>query len=189
MPLILASQSPRRAELLRQIGLSFRTEPADIDETPRPGEAPHDYVRRMAEAKALAVKARFPDAVVLGSDTSVILDGEILGKPRDRAHGIAMLLALAGRSHQVLTAVALADRGLACRLSESRVRFGPIDRDAATRYWDSGEPRDKAGGYAIQGLGAVFVEHIEGSYSGIMGLPLYETAELLGMAGLHPLEG
>jgi septum formation protein len=119
----------------------------------------------------------------------VVLDGEILGTPRDREHGMEMLLRLAGRAHQVLTAVALADRGITHRLSESRVVFGPIDAATAAHYWDSGEPRDKAGGYAIQGLGAAFVARIEGSYSGIVGLPLFETLELLAGAGLHPLEG
>ncbi len=182
--LILASQSPRRAELLRQIGVTFRVEPAHIDETPLADEPPADYVQRMAREKAEAVASRHPQDLVLGADTSVILDGDILGKPTDRAEGIAMLRELGGREHRVLTAVALAGTHQGQALSISRVRFRAIDVDEAARYWDSGEPVDKAGGYAIQGLGAVFVEHIEGSYSGIMGLPLFETARLLAATGL-----
>ncbi len=182
--LILASQSPRRAELLHQIGVDFRVEPAHIDETPHPGESPADYVVRMALEKARAVHSRHPGERVLGADTSVILDNRILGKPADREEGIAMLLALGGREHQVLTAVALAGAHQGQALSASRVRFRPIGHAEAARYWATGEPADKAGGYAIQGLGAVFVEHIEGSYSGIMGLPLFETAQLLADAGL-----
>jgi septum formation protein len=182
--LILASQSPRRAELLRQIGVDFRVEPAHIDETPRPGESPADYVVRMALEKARAVHSRHPAERVLGADTSVILDERILGKPANREEGIAMLLALGGREHQVLTAVALAGTHPGQALSASRVRFRPIGHAEAARYWATGEPADKAGGYAIQGLGAVFVERIEGSYSGIMGLPLFETAQLLANAGL-----
>ncbi len=183
--LILASQSPRRAELLRQIGVAFDTAPADIDETRLAHESAHAYVERMAIEKARAMYALHPDYPVLGSDTSVVLGERILGKPRDREHGIAMLLGLAGHTHRVLTGVALVHARIDYLLSESRVRFGPISEQAAARYWDSGEPRDKAGGYAIQGLGAVFVEHIEGSYSGVMGLPLFETARLLRGAGIE----
>jgi len=182
--LILASQSPRRAELLRQIGVDFRVAPAHIDETPRRAESPADYVVRMAREKARATAAQHPGALVLGADTSVILDDRILGKPADREEGIAMLLALSGREHQVLTAVALAGTHPGQALSASRVRFRPVGHEEAARYWATGEPADKAGGYAIQGLGAVFVERIEGSYSGIMGLPLFETAQLLADAGL-----
>ena len=180
----LASQSPRRAELLRQIGVPFVTSPADIDETPLPGESPEDFVRRMATEKARAIHALFPDDIVLGSDTAVVLDDRIMGKPADREDAIAMLLALAGRSHRVLTAVALVHARTDYALSDSLVTFRAISRAEAERYWDSGEPADKAGGYAIQGHGAVFVERIEGSYSGIMGLPIFETAQLLTGAGL-----
>lgn len=183
--LILASQSPRRAELLRQIGVAFETHPAEIDETPLAGEAPADYVTRMAVEKARAVHALSPERPVLGSDTAVILDDRILGKPADRTDGIAMLQALGGRAHQVLTAVALDHGRVEHALSDSRVRFRPITAEEAARYWDSGEPADKAGGYGIQGRGAVFVERIEGSYSGIMGLPLFETAQLLGRIGIR----
>jgi septum formation protein len=184
----LASSSPRRRELLAQIGLGFRVLQVDIDETPRPGESPQAYVRRLALAKARAGR----DAVerrevrpVLGADTSVIVDGVMLGKPRDRAHGIEMLLRLSGRSHEVLTAVALAGMREAVRLSTSRVTFRTLGRAECEAYWDTGEPRDKAGGYAIQGHAAAFVSRLEGSYSGVVGLPLYETAQLLKEFGIN----
>lgn len=177
--LLLASQSPRRAELLRQIGLDFKCLPADIDETPLAGESPEDYVRRMATEKARAMHARHPGDAVIGSDTTVVLHNRVLGKPVDRKDGIDMLLALSGQTHRVLTGVALVHDRVDYVLSQSEVSFRTVSEDEAGRYWDSGEPRDKAGGYAIQGLGAVFVQHIQGSYSGIMGLPLYETAQLL----------
>lgn len=181
--IVLASQSPRRAELLAQLGVRFEQRPAAIDETPRPGETPAGYVERMARAKALAVAG--PGAVVLGSDTAVVLDGRVFGKPADRADALAMLAALSGREHAVMTGVAVvANGGTLYRLSENRVRFRAVDATEAAAYWDTGEPCDKAGGYAIQGLGAVFVERITGSYSGIMGLPLFETAALLRLAGI-----
>ena len=183
----LASQSPRRAELLRQIGVPFHTVPADIDETPFEAEGAEEFVQRMAVDKARAIHALHPQEIVLGSDTAVVLDGRILGKPAHREQAIDMLLSLSGRTHRVLTGVALVHDGLGYALSESLVRFRPVEPDEAARYWDSGEPHDKAGGYAIQGLGAVFVAHIEGSYSGIMGLPLFETSELLRAAGLNVL--
>jgi septum formation protein len=180
----LASQSPRRAELLRQIGVAFQSRPADIDETPLSGESPEDFVRRMSTEKAAAIHRQHPDRVVLGSDTAVVLDGHILGKPAGAEQAMQMLLALSGRSHRVLTGVALAHRRTDYALSESLVQFRTLSREEAQRYWASGEPVDKAGGYAIQGLGAVFIERIEGSYSGIMGLPLFETARLLRAAGV-----
>ncbi|MBF0257145.1 MAG: septum formation inhibitor Maf [Gammaproteobacteria bacterium] len=182
--LYLASASPRRQELLRQIGLRFEVCPAHIDETPKPGELAADFVLRMAKTKALAVQAQLqePQARVLGADTDVILDGVILGKPRDQADAAAMLGSLAGRSHEVLSAVALAGpAGLDWRLSQSRVWFRSLSAEEIAAYWASGEPADKAGGYAIQGLGAVFIQRLEGSYSGVMGLPLFETAQLLGL--------
>jgi len=124
---------------------------------------------------------------VLAADTAVVLGDDILGKPRDRTEAVAMLLQLSGRTHQVLTAVAVRDtRGIASQLSESLVTFRPISRDEAEQYWATGEAQDKAGAYAIQGRAAVFIERIEGSYSGVMGLPLFETARLLGAAGLKP---
>jgi len=154
------------------------------------GEAPAAYVSRTAGAKAAAglaaCRARgLPPRPVLAADTAVIIDGEVLGKPRDAADSLRMLGLLSGRAHEVLTGVALATAaGSALRLCSSRVRFREIGADEAREYWDTGEPRDKAGGYAIQGLGAVFVADLQGSYSGVMGLPLFETAELLRAAGV-----
>ncbi len=187
----LASQSPRRRKLLAQIGVACRTIPAQVDETPYADEPPELFVLRTALAKAragrggLAASAALP---VLGADTAVVVDGRILGKPRDHAEALAMLGLLSGRAHRVLTGVALCgSQGEASRLSVSHVRFRPIAPAEAEAYWASGEPRDKAGAYAIQGLGAVFVERLEGSYSGVMGLPLFETAELLAGAGVRAL--
>lgn len=180
--IILASSSPRRAALLQQIGVSFTVLAADIDETPLAGETPEDFVRRMAVGKAQAIHARYPGDIVLGSDTAVVLDGQILGKPADREHALDMLLALSGREHRVLTGVALQHARLEYALSDSRVFFSKLTHAQAGDYWESGEPADKAGAYAIQGHAAVFIRRIEGSYSGIMGLPLYETAQLLAKA-------
>lgn len=185
--LYLASASPRRRELLQQIGVPFSLLAVSVDETPLPYEAAEDYVRRVALDKARAGLAVLPDAnaCVLAADTSVVLDQRILGKPADRADGLAMLAALSGRSHRVLTAIVLANR-CACevRLVDSEVEFRSIDASEAQAYWDSGEPRDKAGGYAIQGWGAVFVSQLHGSYSAVVGLPLCETAQLLDRFGL-----
>ena len=180
--IILASRSPRRAALLQQIGVPFTALAADIDETPLTGETPEDFVRRMAVGKAQAIHTQHPGDIVLGSDTAVVLDGQILGKPANREHALDMLLALSGREHRVLTGVALQHAQLEYALSDSRVFFSKLTHTQAERYWDSGEPLDKAGAYAIQGKAAVFIRRIEGSYSGIMGLPLYETARLLGKA-------
>ena len=187
--IVLASQSPRRADLLRQVGIDFRSHPADIDESPRPGEPPADYVRRMAIAKASTVRQQFPLLPVPGSDTAVVVDDQILGKPLDRDDAIRMLLALSGRCHQVLTGVAVDYGQVVYRLSSSEVRFREISTAEAATYWSSGEPADKAGGYAIQGLGAAFVANINGSYSGIMGLPLFETLQLLSGIGIPPATG
>lgn len=185
--LILASQSPRRAELLRQVGIPFRAISATVDEATRPDEVPPDYVRRLAFAKARTVHARFPEAPVIGSDTAVVLDQRILGKPPDRGAAIEMLLALSGRTHEVLTAVALVAPGGRehYALCASQVSFRALSADEAAAYWATGEPVDKAGGYAIQGIGATFVRHITGSYSGVMGLPIYETLDLLRNVGVH----
>jgi len=181
--LVLASASPRRRELLWQIGVAHRIAVAAIDETAHSGESAEACVQRLALAKARKVWAA--GLPVLGADTSVVLEGEMLGKPRDRDSALSMLARLSGRSHRVLTAVALVDaRGSQLRLSDSEVRFRTLSEAECARYWDSGEPRDKAGGYAIQGLGAVFVSRLLGSYSGVMGLPLCETAELLDQAGV-----
>ncbi|AHF02982.1 septum formation protein Maf [Marichromatium purpuratum 984] len=187
----LASRSPRRAELLEQIGVRFTRLDAEVDETVRPGEAPGDYVRRVTGDKGRAGWARVAaraDALVLAADTAVVVDACILGKPRDRADALEMMERLSGREHRVLTAVALVGAaGESLRLSETRVRFRRVAPAEAARYWATGEPRDKAGGYAIQGLGAVFVAAIAGSYSGVMGLPLFETATLLAEAGIPVL--
>ena len=178
--LVLASASPRRAELLHQIGVSHRIEPADIDETRATGEQIDECVQRLARSKALQVQQRFKSLPVLGADTVVVIDEVLLGKPRDRADAIEMLQRLSGRSHQVLSAVALAsDKGLHQALSRNVVRFRSLSEQECVAYWDSGEPQGKAGAYAIQGLGAAFIEYLSGSYSGVMGLPLYETAQLL----------
>ncbi len=187
--LILASGSPRRRQLLDQLGLAHRIAPADIDETPLTAEPPPDFVARMARAKAGAIARAHPQDWVLGADTAVVLEGRILGKPRDRQEGIETLLALAGRTHQVLTGIALAGVAAGYRLSVSEVRMRPIRPDEAEAYWACGEPADKAGAYAIQGYGARFVEHLSGSYSGVMGLPLFELFQLLEQAGYPAVDG
>jgi septum formation protein len=185
--LFLASASPRRRELLQQIGAPFSLLSVAVDETPSATESPEDYVQRLAREKALAGLALLDDAsaCVLGADTTVVLDQRILGKPADRVDALAMLAALSGREHRVMTAVAVASPSrCVVRLVTSKVRMRRIDPAQAEAYWTSGEPQDKAGGYAIQGCGAIFVESLEGSYSTVVGLPLCETAELLDMFGL-----
>jgi septum formation protein len=190
--LILASESPRRSALLTQIGMPHRVMPAHIDERRNEGEPIEQCVRRLAGQKAMQVSAMLEAAgaldqrqAVLGADTTVVIDQHMLEKPRDREHGLAMLARLSGREHEVLSAVALAHGGtLQTALSCSLVRLRSLGREECEAYWDSGEPHDKAGAYAIQGRGAVFVESLHGSYSGVMGLPLFETAALLAGAGL-----
>jgi len=186
--LYLASGSPRRRELLTQVGVPFTAISADIDETPLTDETPSAYVERLARGKAEAGRLRVSagqDFCVLGADTAVVLDGKILGKPVDEAEACAMLMMLAGREHEVLTAIAVLD-GQRCEshVVRSLVRFRPVTKTEAAAYWASGEPRDKAGGYGIQGLGAVFVTGLTGSYSAVVGLPLCETCELLGHFGI-----
>lgn len=183
--IILASQSPRRAELLTQVGIAYRVAPADIDEQMLSGEGAADFVERIAIAKARAVHKNHPDQVVLGADTVVVLDHRVFAKPRDRSEGIEMLLTLAGRTHEVLSGVAIVAEHTHYALNISRVQLRAIDAAEAAAYWDTGEPCDKAGGYAVQGLAAAFIERIEGSYSGIMGLPLFETVQLLERADVH----
>jgi len=181
----LASTSPRRREILRSLGVEFEIAKVETDESPRQGELPEELVLRLAIAKAEAATGA---ELVLGSDTVVVLDGRILGKPRDVDDAVDMLLALSGRSHSVLTGVALRTaEGTRTVLSATDVRFREIGRDEAIRYWQSGEPADKAGGYGIQGLGGMFVEAINGSYSGVMGLPVFETVKLLKSAGIEVL--
>ena len=184
--LYLASRSPRRAQFLQQLGLRFETLPADVPEQPGPGQLPADYALATALAKARAAAALAPLPLpVLGADTDVSVDGEILGKPRDRADALAMLARLSGRSHEVCSAVALIAGGRTeSAVSVTRVHFGPISPQQAAAYWDTGEPADKAGAYAIQGHAARWVRSIEGSYSGVVGLPLYETCELLRRVGI-----
>jgi septum formation protein len=185
----LASRSPRRRELLAQIGVRHRVVDVDVDESPRPAEVAAEYVLRLALAKARAGTGRVAGLPVLGADTAVVVDDAILGKPADREDAMAMLRRLSAREHRVLTAVALVGDREATRLSVSHVRFRAIAAGEAAAYWATGEPADKAGAYAIQGLGALFVESLSGSYSGVMGLPLYETAELLRHAGIDLLRG
>lgn len=186
--LYLASRSPRRQELLRQVGLRFAVVAADVDERRRPDQTPADYALAMALAKARA--AQPPAALpVLGADTDVVIDGEILGKPADRAQALDMLRRLAGRTHEVYSGVAAVQDGRAATaLSVTRVTFGAISAAQAQAYWSTGEPADKAGAYAIQGVGAQFVREIHGSYSGVVGLPLYETLGLLRAFGIEPAE-
>jgi nucleoside triphosphate pyrophosphatase len=187
-PIHLASSSPRRRELLQQIGVSFRVIGADLDETALQGESPLAYVSRLAQAKAQAGWERSRDsggAPVLAADTAVVLDGRILGKPADMNDAIAMLLELSGRTHEVLTAVALrSSAGIESKVSRSAVTFRSIEPSEARAYWETGEPCDKAGAYAIQGYAAIFIVDLQGSYSGVMGLPLFETAALLETAGV-----
>ena len=183
--LCLASASPRRRELLEQLGVPHVLAVPNIDEAVLAGESAADYVVRIARAKARITHPNGVGLPVLAADTTVLIDELICGKPANAEEGIALLLQLSGRSHEVLTAVALATAGeVNHRLSCSEVRFRHLSLAEAIAYWNTGEPRDKAGGYAVQGHGAVFVEHLSGSYSGVMGLPLFETAELLAGAGV-----
>jgi len=188
--LILASASPRRQALLKQVGIAFRQQVAEIDETPLENEAAEDYVVRLALEKARAVRQhsitdRLP---VLGADTAVVIDGRLLGKPESPAHARQMLQLLSGREHRVMSAVALVGSREAVQLSVSRVWFRPLSENEIDAYWRTGEPQDKAGAYAIQGVGAIFIERLEGSYTGVMGLPLYETGQLLQDFGIQILE-
>lgn len=182
--LILASASPRRAELLTQIGAAFSVRPADVDESVAEGESPAGYVERLARDKARAVAALESGAVVLGSDTTVVLDGQILGKPTSLEDAEAMLNGLSGKTHQVLTGIAVV-AGDRCESAvvTTEVTFRALSLAEIHAYVASGEPMDKAGGYGIQGLGGVFVAHLNGSYSAVVGLPLYETARLLSEVG------
>ncbi len=189
----LFSQSPRRRELLKQIGINFETlllpsntsHKMDVDETPYTGESPEVYVQRVCQEKVKAgwMSLQFrnlPPFPVLAADTSVILDGKIIGKPQDREQAAATLRALSGRQHQVLSAVAVTfEERTEIRLSASTVTMATLSEERIRRYTLTSEPLDKAGSYAIQGYAAAFIQHIDGSYSGVMGLPLFETAELL----------
>ena len=189
--LYLASKSPRRHELLRRLGLPFDVLDVDIPEHREPGEAAEDYVRRVAREKAgaglLSVLGN-PSAMVLGSDTEVVLDHEVFGKPHDAADAAAMLRRLSGRSHRVMSAVSIVSPGREVQaLSVSQVTFAELTDAQIAAYVATGEPMGKAGGYAIQGGAEIFTTRLSGSYSGVMGLPLYETACLLREMGLEPV--
>jgi len=179
-PLVLASGSPRRADLLRQAGIPFEVSAPDVDETLHPGEAPEAYVRRLAEAKARRVAAAHPGRVVLGADTTVVVDGEVLGKPQDAADAARMLESLSGRSHLVLTGVCLIGPAGDARTDAAvtTVEFRPLSAAEIADYVRSGEPMDKAGAYAIQGGAAGFVTRLDGPYDTVVGLPV---ALILGM--------
>ena len=188
LTLILASASPRREKLLRQLGVNFVSEPQNIIEEKRIDESPEKFVKRMAEEKASSAfgKRKEKDIVVVASDTIVVCDKRVLGKPKDKSDGIKMLLTLSNKTHRVLSAVTVANTlRYKSTVSETSVSFREISEIEAEYYWDSGEPEGKAGGYAIQGCGAVFVQSINGSYSGVMGLPLFQTAQLLSEFGIH----
>ena len=189
----LASASPRRQELLHQLGIAFDALAPEVRERQGASESPADYVQRIASEKARQVSGvvmhrKLPQRPILAADTSVILDDQILGKPRDRRDGETMLRRLSGREHSVLTAVTIlsADTEYGA-LSTSRVHFHTITQDEIARYWETGESTDKAGAYALQGRAAAFVSNIEGSYSGIVGLPLYEVTQLLRKIGINVL--
>ena len=188
--LYLASQSPRRRQLLGQIGVEFRLLDIEVDEVRGPTEAAADYVRRVAREKAgagLLEVVAVPNAVVLGADTEVVLDGEVFGKPRDEAHAADMLRRLSGRSHEVITAVSLVSAGREGQVtSVSEVEFAELDDADIAAYVTTGEPMGKAGAYAIQGRGELFIRRLSGSYSGVMGLPLHDTMKLLREFGMRP---
>lgn len=185
-PLVLASASPRRRELLGLLGLAFEVVPAHVDESVLPREAAGDYVERVAGDKARAIASRLGDRLILAADTSVVLEGEVLGKPSDDAEALAMLRRLSGRTHWVITAMALAGAFDALERVETEVTFRTLTDEELRWYVATGEPRDKAGAYGIQGAGGVFVARIDGSASNVIGLPLAECAALLKRAG-HPL--
>lgn len=186
--LVLASSSPQRTRLLDQLGLAHDAQAADIDETPRPGESAEALAERLARGKADAIAQNRPDAVVLGSDTVVALGQRLYGKPVDDAEADRMLASLAARTHRVVSGVALSVHGqIQSRIACSQVSMRAVGADERAAYIASGEPIGKAGGYAIQGLGAIFVERLDGSYSSVMGLPLFETAALLRHAGVDVL--
>jgi len=184
--LYLASQSPRRRELLARLGVDFRVLDIAVAECRQPHESPTDYVRRVAGDKARAGLSTKPDALVLAADTEVVLDDEVFGKPRDARDAAGMLRRLSGRTHQVLSAVCIAASGdrMAQALSVSEVTFAALDDGMIDAYVASGEPQGKAGAYAIQGMAQAFIPHLSGSYSGVMGLPLHETARLLAEFGV-----
>ncbi|HEY8034070.1 MAG TPA: Maf family protein [Methylobacter sp.] len=184
--IILASASPRRKELLDQIKVAYRVHPVDLDETPLPNESPLDYVQRLAAEKSAACVAQMgADLPVLAADTAVVLGDLIMGKPKDRDDALAMLRQLSGKMHRVYSAISLRGREHGQAVSITEVTFRPLTEREMEAYWQSGEPVDKAGSYAIQGLGGVFVASINGSFSGVVGLPLFETSKLLSRQGIE----
>jgi septum formation protein len=185
--IILASASPRRRELLDQIGIAYDIRPVHIDESPKPNEAPADYVRRIAAEKSAACHAQAAPIglPVLAADTAVVMNSQIMGKPKDKEDALAMLRRLSGQTHQVYSAVSLRGREHGEALSVTEVTFRTLSEWEILAYWATSEPADKAGSYAIQGLGSVFVQSIQGSFSGVVGLPLFETAELLLQQGIQ----
>lgn len=184
--IILASASPRRRELLTQIGVKYRVCSVDIDETPGKDEDPEAYVQRMAAEKSSQKLINgAADIPILAADTAVVIAGQILGKPQNKAHAIQMLQLLSGKTHHVLSAISLRGSEHRQALSNTLVTFRPISVQEIEFYWRTGEPADKAGAYAIQGLGGAFVASIQGSYSGVVGLPLFETAALLAKQGIN----
>ena len=179
-PIVLASQSPRRAELIARLGLDFDVQPADIDESYRPGETPPAHAERLAREKAETIARTHPHALVVGSDTIVVIDGDVLGKPKSREHAVEMLMRLSGRDHEVCTGVAVAmDGRVESGLERVRVRFRRLDRRACDEYVATGEPMDKAGAYGIQGFGSAIVESIDGDYFAVMGLPVVRMLGLI----------
>jgi septum formation protein len=190
LSIYLASQSPRRRELLHQIGVTHSVVPVDVSEQRHAGESAHEFVARVALDKARAGWRALPERErrpVLGADTVVLAGENVLGKPGDRDAALSMLRMLSGRTHEVLTAVALVADSEAVRISTSSVTFRTLGEAECAAYWETGEPADKAGAYAVQGLAAMFISRLDGSYSGVMGLPLFETAQLLKEFGIEML--
>lgn len=186
MRVILASQSPRRRELLTLVGIDHEVQPADIDETPWHGEAPEPHTERLAREKAQSIATRTPDALVIAADTIVVIDGAILGKPTDTDHACAMLRRLSGRTHEVCTAMAVAiGERVESQVVRVPVRFRALDDDTIAHYVATGEPMDKAGAYGIQGYGATIVEHIEGDFFAVMGLSLVTVVSLAARMGMR----
>jgi septum formation protein len=184
--IILASASPRRKELLDQIKVTYKVHPVDLDESPLPDELPLDYVQRLAAEKSAACVAQLKTEIpVLAADTAVILGKVIMGKPKNQADALSMLTQLSGKTHQVYSAISLRGREHSLAVSITEVTFRCLTEREMLDYWHSGEPVDKAGSYAIQGIGGMFVESIKGSFSGVVGLPLFETAELLSKQGIE----
>ena len=186
--IILASASPRRQALLNQINITHFVQTVDIDESTRLNESPTCYVQRLATEKAIACVQKYnPHFPVLAADTTVVLNDKIMGKPKDESDALTMLRDLSGKTHQVFTAIALFGQCQHTALSITDVTFKTLSDVQMLSYWQSGEPCDKAGSYAIQGFGSIFIERINGSFSGVMGLPLFETAQLLSLEGIEVL--